>query len=259
MKSLSEIEDKDVGLLLSGGSGSAAVLFGLLELGKNVTAYTFHMEDVESTDLIKARNLAGRFGVKFVPVPLPSDLGTVKKDCLYLINEVGCRLKTDVECAFPIRHTLPLVKEKVLTSGLGDDNFFGLSKKALFNYKHSVPLLDEYRKEAYVKYDVQLNFFKAMGEAEGVAVHSPYQSKDMLKVFLGKSWEELNKPKIKQIILDAFPEEFEDLRTYHANYQKGDSGISDNFLQLLDSDWNLRNYKRTDGIFNSIARGEIRG
>lgn len=33
--------------------------------------------------------------------------------------------------------------------------------------------------------------------------------------------------------------------------------VSDNFLQLLDSDWNLRGYKRTDGIYNSIGRGEL--
>lgn len=257
LKSLSEIKEEEVGLLLSGGSGSASVMFALLELGKKVHAYTFHMENVESTDLIKARELTSKYGVKFTAVPLPSDLATLKKDCLYLINEIGCKLKTDVECAFPIKYTLELVKEKVLTSGLGDDNFFGLSKKALINYKHSVESMNEYRKTAYDKYEVQLNLFRKMAKDYGIVLHSPYQSQEMVDVFMDTSWEEINKPKKKQWILDSYPEDFENLKTYHANYQKGDSKISDNFLQLLESDWNTKGYKRTDGIFNSIGRGEI--
>lgn len=257
LSTLSEIKEDEVGLLLSGGSGSASVMFALLELGKKVHAYTFHMENVESTDLVRARDLTSKYGVKFTPVPLPSDLETLKKDCLYLINEVGCELKTDVECAFPIKYTLSLVEEKVLTSGLGDDNFFGLSKQALINFKHSVESMDEYRKLAYEKYEVQINLFKKMASNYGIILHSPYQTQEMVDVFMHTSWDEINSPKKKQWILDSFPEEFNQIKTYSANFQKGDSGISANFLQLLESDWNSKGYKRTDGIFNSIGRGEI--
>lgn len=257
LKTLSEIKEEEVGLLLSGGSGSASVMFALLELGKKVHAYTFHMENVESTDLVRARDLTTKYGVKFTAVPLPTDLQTLKDDCLYLVNEVGCELKTDVECAFPIKYTLSLVEEKVLTSGLGDDNFFGLSKQALINFKHSVESMNTYRKMAYEKYEVQINLFKKMAKDHGIILHSPYQMQEMIDVFMDTSWEEINKPKKKQWILDSFPEDFQNIKTYHANYQKGDSGISDNFLQLLSSDWNVKGYKRTDGIFNSIKRGEI--
>lgn len=257
LKTLSEIKEEEVGLLLSGGSGSASVMFALLELGKKVHAYTFHMENVESTDLVRARDLTTKYGVKFTAVPLPTDLQTLKDDCLYLVNEVGCELKTDVECAFPIKYTLSLVEEKVLTSGLGDDNFFGLSKQALINYKHSVESMNTYRKMAYEKYEVQINLFKKMAKDHGITLHSPYQMQEMIDVFMDTSWEEINKPKKKQWILDSFPEDFQNIKTYHANYQKGDSRISDNFLQLLTSDWNAKGYKRTDGIFNSIRRGEI--
>lgn len=257
LDSLSKIEEEEVGLLLSGGSGSASVLFALLDLGKKVHAYTFHMEDVESTDLIKARELCEKMNVKFTSIPLPRDLDVIKKDLLYLINDVGCRLKTDVECVFPIKHTLPYVKQNVLTSGLGDDNFFGLSKHAQINYKQTAELMDEYREKAFNAYEVQMNLMRNIAKEKGIFLHSPYQSHKMVKVFKGTEWNEINKPKRKQWILDSYPELFSDMKCYHANYQKGDSGISDAFLPLLESDWNIRGYKRTDGIYNSIARGEI--
>lgn len=257
LNTLSTIEEKEVGLLLSGGSGSASVLFALLELGKKVHAYTFHMENHESTDLKRARELTSKYNVRLTEVPLPSDLETLKKDCLYLINDVGCELKTDVECAFPIKYTLELVEEKVLASGLGDDNFFALSKHAQINYKHSVEGMNYYRAKAHKEYEVQISLFQKMAEGYGIKLISPYQTQDMVDVFMDTSYEQINKPRKKQWILDTFPEKFSESKFYHANYQKGDSGISDNFTQLLESDWNIRNYKFVVGIYNSIKRGEI--
>lgn len=257
LKSLSTIKEDKVGLLLSGGNGSASVLFALLELNKEVHAYTFHMENHESTDLKRARAITSKYGVRLTEVPLPSDLRTLKRDCLYLVNEVGCVLKTDVECSFPIKYVLPLVEEKVLTSGLGDDNYFALSKQGQIHYRHSVESMNAYREKAFREYEVQVNLFQKMADNYGISLVSPYQMQDMIDTFKDTSWEEINKPKIKQWILNSYPKEFEGIKFYHANFQKGDSKISDNFLQLLSSDWNTKGYKRTDGIFNSIRRGEI--
>ena len=47
-----------VGVFLSGGIDSNAVLFGLLELGKDVTAYSFRVDRVASTDLLQAKSNA---------------------------------------------------------------------------------------------------------------------------------------------------------------------------------------------------------
>lgn len=98
LKELSKIEDEEVAILLSGGNGSASVFYTLLELNKKIHAYTFHMENHESTDLIIARNLCEKYNVQHTEVALTSDLNEIKKDCLYLINELGCKLKTEVEC-----------------------------------------------------------------------------------------------------------------------------------------------------------------
>lgn len=257
VKELSEIKDNKVGILLSGGNGSASVFYTLLEMGKEVHAYTFHMEGHESTDLIIARKLCEKYNVEHTAVPLPTDLIEVKKDCLYLVNEVGCKLKTDVECCFAVKNTLPYIKESVLISGLGDDNYFGLTKKARLYYSQTAELMDEYREKQHNSYVIQTNFMRLMAKNFGIEMVLPYMSDDMREVFRGTTDEQINKPKMKQWILNTHPEKFSENKFYHADFQKGDSKISDNFLQLLDSDWNLRGYKRTDGIYNSIGRGEL--
>lgn len=257
IKELSKINDNKVGLLLSGGNGSASVFYTLLEMGKEVHAYTFHMEGHESTDLIIAKNLCKKYNVEHTSIPLSSDLNKLKKDCLYLVNDIGCKLKTDVECCFAIKNTLPYVKESVLTSGMGDDNYFGLTKKARLYYSQTAELMDEYREKQHNKYITQTNQIKLMAKSFDIEINLPYLSNDMREVFRGTTDEQINKPKMKQWIIDTHPEKFSENKFYHADFQKGDSGISDNFLQLLDSDWNLRGYKRTDGIYNSIGRGEL--
>lgn len=257
IQELSKIEDDKVGLLLSGGNGSASVFYTLLEMGKTVHAYTFHMENHESTDLVIARELCKKYNVEHTAIPLSSDLNELKKDCLYLVNEVGCKLKTDVECCFAIKNTLPHVKENVLTSGMGDDNYFALTKKAALYYVQTVELMDEYRDKLHASYTVQTGFMRKMADEYNIKMVLPYMSEDMRSVFRGTSNDEVNKPKKKQWIIDTHPQKFNENKFYHADFQKGDSLISDNFLQLLESDWNLRGYKRTDGIYNSIGRGEL--
>lgn len=254
---LSKIKDDKVGILLSGGNGSASVFYTLLELGKKVHAYTFHMENHESTDLKIARALCEKYNVKHTAVPLPSSLNDIKRNAYELVKNAGCKLKTDVECCFAVKNTLPFVEEKILTTGMGDDNYFALTKNAQIYYTQTAELMDQYREKAHNKYVVQLGFMQKMANEYNVEIVAPYQAENMRKVFKGTTNEQINKPKMKQWILDTYPEKFEENKYYHADFQKGDSKISDAFLVLLDSDWNLRDYKRTDGIYNSIGRGEL--
>lgn len=257
LSEIDKVNNKEVGHLLSGGSGSTSVLFALLEADKVPHAYTFHMEGVESTDLIKARETCKRLDVRHTAIAIPNDIKTLQESCLYLINEVGCRLKTDIECSFPMQHTFPLVEESILFSALGDDNYFGLTKKAQMYYKSDLKLSQNYRQKVFDKYSVQFQFLTKMANKNDIQLLSPYQTKEMLQLFYPYTFQELNQPKIKQAILEAYPQNFSQMKTYHKNYQLGDSGIAEHFKQLVNSPWNLRNYKSPTGIYNSIARGEI--
>lgn len=158
---------------------------------------------------------------------------------------------------FAVKNTVPYIQERYLTTGIGDDKYFALTKNAAINYTHSAKAMDEYREKSHKSYIKQTGFMKEVAAQNNIKMITPYLTDDMREVFRGTTNEQINKPKMKQWILDTYPEKFEENKYYHADFQKGDSKIADNFLQLLDSNWNIRNYKRTDGIYNSIARGEL--
>ena len=75
----------------------------------------------------------------------------------------------------------------------------------------------------------------------------------MINEFKGVQWDAINKPKEKQVILDSYKDWFNKVKVFrHQNFQKGDSGISNAFLQLVHTDLNKGNFKTPLGIYNDI-------
>jgi hypothetical protein len=75
----------------------------------------------------------------------------------------------------------------------------------------------------------------------------------MRKEFKGTSWEQINKPREKYAIVNAYKEYFDQVKVHkHSNYQLGDSGISKHFDTLLNTDLNTDNFKSVQSIFNRI-------
>lgn len=257
VNSIKKIKEKDVAVLLSGGLASHSVLYAAIELEKNVHAYTFHLDGVESTDLKKASETCKNNNIPHTAIVLPKEIETLKADTLFLINDIGCRLKTDIECSFPIYHSLKQIKEKVVLSALGDDVYFGLTKRAAIHYSQNLDKMNEYRNNRFEKAKNQLMFMQAIGDIHNKKLCTPYLEKGMLEYFKSLTFEEINKPQKKQIIIDNFPE-LVGYKQYRHSFQLGDSGIAKHFEQLVNTDWNLRNYKTPTGIYNSIARGEIK-
>lgn len=83
----------EVGLCLSAGTDSAALLFALLEANKTIKAYSFSLDDRESKDIIAARQLANKYNIEFVPVMLSTNLDNLKQDILILHNKFRCTKK----------------------------------------------------------------------------------------------------------------------------------------------------------------------
>jgi asparagine synthetase B (glutamine-hydrolysing) len=94
--------NQTAGVLLSSGVDSNSVLFACLELGIEVTAYSFTLKGHESRDFKYARETAKVLGVKFVPIYLPTDVEHLKKYMKYAVRH-GARSKTDFECFWPMR------------------------------------------------------------------------------------------------------------------------------------------------------------
>lgn len=260
LNELSEIEDNDVALLLSGGVDSCSLLFALLELNKNVHAYSFTLDDRESSDFKNAKEVCKIFNISFSPIYLPTDLGILQKDLLYLIKEFNLKKKTEIECSWAMMYAIKAIKEKTIVAGLGADGHFCISKKGMIHYRHTVEKMNEFRNGLFTNPNYsQKQIVSKMCAYHNKTINLPFLSANMVNLFKDTSWEEINKPKQKQPILDAFPESFSKVKVRpHTNFQLGDSGIASQFEKILSTDWNLHNYKSVTGIYNSIARGEIK-
>lgn len=242
---------KKVALCLSGGIDSVALLSLLLENKKKVVIYSFTLEDYESFDFITAKELSERFNCEFNPVYLPIDIGVLKKDILRLHTDYNCRKKTEYECVWPFLYIYPAIKEKVIVTGLGAEGHFGTTKKGALHYHDD---LDGFRDTFFGNKNVsqQYQHKKLCAENKKVS-YFPFLTEEIRNYFRGKTWEEVNKPKLKQPILDLI--NFE-ISVKSSNLQLG-SGVADHFDKLLYTDWNNHNYKSVVGILNAVNRGEV--
>ena len=239
-----------VAVLLSGGIDSAAIVFALLRAGKRVTAYTFALEGVLSGDFSRARRLCDQFKVPFVPVFLPRCLNVLACD-LQTLKSLGAKKKTDFECGWPMLYAYAATHEAVVASGMGADGHFCISKKGMIHFRSRIDdfRLSLYRNPGYAQQPIH----KALGAKHGKQVELPFLSRAMQDAFLGTTWEQVNKPKQKQPILSAYPQEFARVEVRpHINLQLGDSGIAKHFEGLLKTPLNARKHKSVRGIYNDL-------
>ncbi|OMD67597.1 asparagine synthase-related protein [Paenibacillus odorifer] len=255
--SLKGAGDEPVAILLSKGIDSHALLFELLEQGKDVVIYSFTLEDRESSDFNGARETAKLYGIPFLPVYLPVDINILKQDVKYLILEKGLTKKTEIECTWALNYAFKTIKEKVVVAGLGADGHFVLSKKGCIHFKHSVELMDEFRAKLFSNPNyAQQEIVGRIASEQGKVLILPYLKTEMINLFKGTSWDELNKPKQKQIIIDMFPNEFKKIKIHpHSNFQLNDAGISEHFTKLMDTNW--KKGMSVVSIYNAISRKEI--
>lgn len=252
------VPEKDVGVFLSGGIDSQSILFACLEANKNVTAYSFTLNDRISTDFELSKHVCDLFNVKFVPIFLPTDASSLKKDLIQLNNEYLCTKKTEYECFWPFLYVYPVISERVVLGGFGIEYLIPTGRKFAINY--GIPKVNEYRELGYLTINKNQRIQHSIINVKfNVLLYSPFMGTEMYKLFYNTDLERCCKPKDKQIILDAFSKQFSKFCPRKPqNLQLGDSGISKLFEDvLLKSDWNLHNYKSVTGIYNSINRGEL--
>jgi asparagine synthetase B (glutamine-hydrolysing) len=252
------VPEKDVAVALSGGIDSTVLALALRELGKNVTAYSFTLEDRLSSDFSGARANARALGFPFVPVFLPRDLGALRRDVEELVRVWGLRKKTGIECAWPYRHLIPNVAQDVLVTGAAADGHFGVSKKAMIHHRGTVAALDAYRRSLFGDPDyAQTKTVGKIGESFGKRAVAPYRDRALCDALLGTSWEQVNKPRQKEPLRAAYPEAARlNVMKLHTNLQLGDSGIAEHFERLLAvPDLNPGGrFKSVVGIYNRMAR-----
>jgi asparagine synthetase B (glutamine-hydrolysing) len=246
-----------VALFLSAGIDSRALLFGLLELKKNVHIYTFRLDGVYSRDFRISKELAEFYNLEFTEVILPNDIHTLKKDLLYLINDLKLKKKTDIECTWAMLYAIKMVKEKYIVAGLGADGHFVISKKGMIHYRDSIEHMNQFREQLFSNPNyAQMQTLTHICKDYNKIIVSPFLDDGVVELFKDTSWEEINTTKQKQIILDMYASEFAKNKFFeHTNFQKGDSGISEHFEKLLDTNWKVG--KGVVSIYNAIRNKKI--
>lgn len=249
------VEDNDVAVFASGGIDSWSVVFSLLEVDKKVHVYSFTLEDRESYDFLKAQELSKLYGLQFTKIVLPISIDILKQDVIKLHKLFNATKKVEYECLWPFMYAYNNVTERTIGSGLCADGYFCISKSGCLHYKNDI---DTFRQNYFKNNGSQYRNHFSMADYYDKKLFMPYNSQIMFDFFVGKSWNECNKPRQKQLIYNSFEKQFSlGKLKQHSNLHLGDSGISEHFEKLLTTDMNKHNYVSVTGIYNSINRGEF--
>jgi asparagine synthetase B (glutamine-hydrolysing) len=153
-----QIPTKKCAVLLSGGVDSLSVALAAHNVGKEVIAYSFHLEEFvhnkfstnilledesggitteyrlygkESYDFKTAQKVSEQMGWTFKPTIVPTN--NLEEDWHTLVK-MDCKKKTHFECVFPFLYVYPNITEEYVLTGWGADGYFGVSKKAQMRY-----------------------------------------------------------------------------------------------------------------------------
>jgi len=259
--------DSPCAVLLSNGVDSNSLVASLIRNGRKPLAVSFRLNGWESTDWLGAKRVAEKLNLEFIDIQLPTDIETIFKDVEYAIKTLHLKKKANIECAVPLKYALDKVFElgiKDVYSGLGADGQYAESRKAHIAVRkdkaeNNAEWLEAFRAKYYSQENPACTkTMRLYFESKGGRLIMPYLNPEFLEVYRGVTHNEMHKPIVKMPIRIAFPEMAEwKPGNRNTNLQLGDSKIAKNYEQLLNSSYNLHNYKAVIGIYNSIGRGEL--
>jgi asparagine synthetase B (glutamine-hydrolysing) len=262
MQSISnQITDRNsVALLFSGGTDSLTCLFSLLELGIKPILYSFHLENTIHKDIEVSEQVADFYQLPHNIVKIKEDIEQLQKDVCYLIKEYQISRKTNVQCTYPFLHVLPHIKENNVVTGLCADDLYGTAKSVVMKASKDKNILDKIRVKTFS--DLNSSAYRSIKEmTEGTfskKLIAPYRDSIIIDYFMKFSWEEMHKPKQKQLALNAFEDYFSKQKIYrkNSNLQVG-SKIREWHDELLNTKLNANNRIRVDEIYKDIFKGNV--
>ena len=239
----SSVKSNECGLLLSRGVDSISVGLASHYSGKSIHAYSFCLDTYESYDFTKAREVSQYMNWKFTPIIVPTQ--NLEEDFMRLVK-LGCKKKTHFETVFPFLYVYPKIKETYVLTGWGADGYYGVSRKAIQHFKEPKEIFDKFRNDYFLPENTAgVEYHKRVSTKHNKVMVNPYLDKDVKSFFFNMDWYELNKPKQKHHIRDAF-EEFKSIGNIkpHKNLQI-ESKVDELFETLLDNkNINFKNRSR---------------
>lgn len=269
-----------VALALSGGVDSCSILAAMLECDMEPVIVSYTPETHESTDFQMARATARRFGLRFVPAIVDMSAAALEGYAREVID-AGYRQKVQVECLSPlitIHRVAKVAGAQVIFTGDQADGFFALSKWASHNadraagiprgertnvQQDTTPDRIDHLRRRYWQMDKSCSKgVEELGARAGLEVVVPYRDPIIAKAFVGSLWSEVNKPRLKEPIRQAWPEFLtEDMiptRKSPVNLHKGDSEFAVTMGTTLLAQPHLQGpWKTPTGLYAAMARGEV--
>jgi DNA-cytosine methyltransferase len=242
----SEVPEKDVCVLLSGGGDSSVVGFACHYLGKNVTAVSYELKGHPNVDCEQAKQTATIMGWKFVKVIVPTNdpSGWFKR----LVLDYGCELKTEVEVLYPFIFLANRIKQlgfdKVLT---GFSSPLPDGRKGTILARTDIKKFWKVREERSVSFRATGKCI-AYGDSIGVQVIQPLNEPTVSRSMSTLKYSDIHKPYFKSPWKLPFLDEFEKTgrleQKKNLTLQHG-GGIEEFFSQVLnDPTINFRKYKK---------------
>lgn len=229
LQTIIEPVDQEVVVATSSGIDSHSVVMSAVDCGKTVTVTSFTLDDRRSTDFKHAQRLAKHLSLEFVPVIIPTDPLRLLEDACDIIRTHLTSRKVTIECVVPFLYLFQELPESAtLLTGLGADSHFGLGKKAMMHYRYPIEKLQEYKAAYYSDPTRQGGHLPELGvfaERRQIKLVHPYMDSSIRDLWWGSTWDELNKPRQKEVIRREFPEVEENVRL-HTPLQLGDSGLA---------------------------------
>lgn len=228
---------------LSGGVDSLTLAFAAQDLGLNITAYTFRIDDRDTRDYIAARAACAMSGWSFVSCDVPS--ANLENDFPVLAEEFLCKKKTQFECTWPFLYVFPLVQERVVVSGVTADIHYGLSKSAMIHHVHSKQAFDAYRHKRFGQANPSgVRQLRMLSDRYNKILSTPYMDAEVFDYFVQFDWREINTPQQKYLVVSDFAEHFRKFGVRkHSNFQLV-AKVPMYFERLLGTALNIKGRKR---------------
>lgn len=218
-------------IAVSGGIDSSALVVSALSAGSRVHVYTFGFDDFDSMDNLKAQALARHFNLPYQKVCLPTESKEIVNTICQLIREYRAVKKTEIECAFPFEILARKVHADGFThfaNGHGADGHFILDKKGMIHYRDTLKKFQYARqlKLGNPRY-AQRQICKRIADKYRFTWLMPYFDPRIFVMYENYTWDQMNKPRQKEVLRSQFPE-LDCLKIpNHSNLQLGDSRIAE--------------------------------
>lgn len=253
-----QVEDP-FAISLSSGLDSNSLALAAQLVGRRFSSMSFSFKNHWARDFQWAKHNAKIYKVQFIGVRLPTDEEVIVDDVVWLIEEIGCRTKTEIECCWPFIYQMKVAASRGFTSlvcGWGADDFYGLEMGAAMKFPDQPEEFRKYRDHRWAgPLPAQLKCVHRMAKHFRIKFVLPYTTNQELHDALFRlDWKQLHLPRQKEPIRLAFPEHKKLSTRYHTNLQLGDSEIAKRMGQaMLNSKYN-RGWSSAKGVYGEIIR-----